>query len=301
MAEQDVGELAEHRRVRPVEVPLVVVERGPDPAVELVVPREAARREVGEHLRQRQLVLVGDVPVGEDQVVVALLGVAGPRGRRPGVLAGGVVEHQVDADADAAPAQGGREVAEVVDVAEVGPHRAVVGHRVAAVVGCRPRGQQRHQVEVRHPELHQVVGVVGHLVEGAGEPVGVRRVAQRVRPLEPVRLGQPLVVEVVQLVGPRVVRRPGDRQQPVRDRFGVGVQAPQRGHQVRSPALDAGLEDLSAGQGGAAHGRQYVARSAAGQATGQQTSDSSVHQPRSRHSARCGRSAPRVESLPWPG
>jgi hypothetical protein len=142
------------------------------------------------------------------------------------VLAGGVVEHQVDADADAAPAQGGREVAEVVDVAEVGPHRAVVGHRVAAVVGCRPRGQQRHQVQVRHPELHQVVGVVGHLVEGAGEPVGVRRVAQCVGPLEPVRLGQPLVVEVVQLVGPGVVRRPGDRQQPVRDRFGVVVQRP---------------------------------------------------------------------------
>ena len=107
--------------VRPVEVPLVVVERGPDPAAQLVVPGEAARGEVGEDLRQRQLVLVGELPVGEDQVVVALA-----RRRRParpaahGVLAGGVVEHQVDAEADAAPAQGGGEVAEVVDVAEVG-------------------------------------------------------------------------------------------------------------------------------------------------------------------------------------
>ena len=43
----------------------------------------------------------------------------GPCGRRPGVLPGGVVEHQVDAEADSAPAQGGREVAEAVAVPEV--------------------------------------------------------------------------------------------------------------------------------------------------------------------------------------
>ena len=39
LAEQDVGELAEHRRVRPVEVPLVVVEGRPDPAAERRRPR----------------------------------------------------------------------------------------------------------------------------------------------------------------------------------------------------------------------------------------------------------------------
>ena len=164
------------------------------------------------------------------------------------------------------------EVAEVVDVAEVGPHRAVVGHRVAAVVGRRPRRQQRHQVQVRHPEVHEVVDVVGHAGRGCRR-TGRRTPRSRARRAAGTsRLGQPLVVEVVQLVGPRVVRRPGDRQQPVRDRLGVVVQPPERGHQVGTPPLDAGLEDLSAGQGVAAHGRQYVASSACAQASGQETS-----------------------------
>ena len=52
--EDHVGVLAQHVGVRPVDVPLVVVERRPDPAVELVVPGEAARREVREHLGQRR-------------------------------------------------------------------------------------------------------------------------------------------------------------------------------------------------------------------------------------------------------
>ena len=55
--QDDLGELGQHRRVGPVEVPLPLVERRPDPALEVVVPGEVAGREVGEHLGQRPLVL----------------------------------------------------------------------------------------------------------------------------------------------------------------------------------------------------------------------------------------------------
>ena len=80
---------------------------------------------------------------------------------RPGVLAGHVVEHQVHDQADPAAAQGGRQVAQVVDRAEVGTHRAVVLHRVPAVVVALARLQQRHQVEVGDAEVLEVVEVVG--------------------------------------------------------------------------------------------------------------------------------------------
>ena len=64
--EDDRRVLAQDGRIGPVEVPLELVERRPDPAVELVVPREVARREVGEDLGQGPLVGVGHHAVGED-------------------------------------------------------------------------------------------------------------------------------------------------------------------------------------------------------------------------------------------
>ena len=79
--QDDLGELGQHGWVGPVEVPLPLVERRPDPALELVVPGEAAGREVGEHLGQGPLVLVGQLAVGEDVEVVA---VRATRRRRPG-------------------------------------------------------------------------------------------------------------------------------------------------------------------------------------------------------------------------
>jgi hypothetical protein len=53
-------------------------------------------------------------------------------------------------------AQVARERAQVVHRAERRLDRAVVGDRVAAVVGLRPRVQQRHQVQVGDAELAQV-------------------------------------------------------------------------------------------------------------------------------------------------
>ena len=254
VAEQDLGELGEHGGVRPVEVPLVVVERRPDPARDLVVPGEAAGREVGEDLGQRLLVQVRQVPVRVHEVVVALLGVACPGRLGPGVLAGRVVEHQVDAQADAGVPECRRELAQVVDVAEVVADGGVVGDGVPAVVRRRPRCQQRHQVQVGDPEAGQVVDVLGDALQGVAEPVGVRRVAQRVAALEPVGLGQPPRVELLQLGRPGVVRRASDGQQPVRDGLGLVVQPAHGRHQVRPPPVHPCVEVVAR----AAHGGQYV-------------------------------------------
>ena len=90
-------------------------------------------------------------------------------------------------------------------------------------------------------------------LEGAAEPVGVRRVAECVAALEPVRLGQPPLVEVVQLVRPGVVRRPGDVQQPLGHALRVVVQPAERGHEIGTPPVNPVVE-----LGGAAHGGQYV-------------------------------------------
>ena len=88
--------------------------------------------------------------------------VAGERGLRPRVLARGVVEDDVDAQRHPGCAQVGGERAQVVDRAERGLDGAVVDDRVAAVVGLRPRVQQRHQVQVADAELAQVGQPLAH-------------------------------------------------------------------------------------------------------------------------------------------
>ena len=246
--QDDVGELAEDGGVRPVEVPLVVVERRPDPAGQLVVPGEAARCEVGEHLRQRRLVGVGHLAVGVHVEEGPPVRVARPRRDGPLVLARDVVEHEVEAEADALAAQRGREVAQVVDRAEVGPHGAVVHDRVATVVGRRSRRQERHQVQVADTQPTQVRRALAHPAQRAGETVRVRGVPHHRGPLEPVRLAQPPLVERAQLGRPRRVRRPRDLDQGPGDlgRGGGAVDprhgVAQVGLQGREPLLEARVE-----------------------------------------------------------
>ena len=98
--EHDVGVLGEDVGVGPVHVPLPGIEGGPHPAVQVVVEREAAGSEIGEHLGQRLLEPVGLDPVRVDPEVPAVVRIAGPRRHRPGVLPGNVIEHEIDNQAD---------------------------------------------------------------------------------------------------------------------------------------------------------------------------------------------------------
>ena len=136
--DDDVGVLAQDRRVRPVDVPLVVVERRPDPAAELVVPGEVAGREVGEDLGQAGLVGVGHLAVGVHVEVVALLRVARPRGRAAHSCSRATwlrtrSRHRLMPCSRSAVVSARRSSIG----AEVAADRAVVHDRVAAVVGRR--------------------------------------------------------------------------------------------------------------------------------------------------------------------
>ena len=136
----------------------------------------------------------------------------------------------------------GGQVAQVVDGAEVVADGPVVHHRVAAVVRPRPRLEQRHQVQVGDAELGQVVDLVPHPGEVAGEHVGVGGVAQHPRVLVPLRVGVPTQVQQPQVLGSLAEVARGDLGGPLGhlDRV-VGVGAGETGQQVRPVALQAGL------------------------------------------------------------
>ena len=242
--EHDVEHLPEHARVGVVQVPLVVVERRPDPP-EPGHLREAAGRGVREDLREGGRVPVGERAVTEDVVVVAVHGIAGGRAPGPRVLAGGVVHHEVDAQADAPAPQRGGELLEIGHVPEARIDRAVVHDGVPAVVRRRPGTQQRHEVQVGDAEPAQIVELVRDLGERPSEPVGVADVAHLLLPQVPVRGDLATMVEDAQVVVPgrsRVGHEPQEVGHEPVEVAGGAVHLVEGLVDVDEAALDAGEE-----------------------------------------------------------
>ena len=135
---------------------------------------------------------------------------------------------------------------QVVHRAELRCHRAVVGHRVAAVVLAVARLEYRHQVEVGDPEIGEVVEPMAYAAQRSRVPVGVGGVPEHAAVLEPVRAQRSLQVEAAQGRAPVGVRLPGERQESdhqVVDRVGR-VHRAQPVLQLGMPTLDAQLEPV---------------------------------------------------------
>ena len=122
-------------------------------------------RHVGEDLGQRAFVGVGQRAVWENEVAVAVDRVASERLLRPLMFTRRVVHDEIDAQRDAAVMQVVSERLQIGHRADTGIDLVIVLHGVTAVVLTGPRLEQRHQVQVSHPELDQVVEVFGHSPE----------------------------------------------------------------------------------------------------------------------------------------
>jgi hypothetical protein len=144
-----------------------------------------------------------------------------------------------------------------------GSDRAVVLHGVTAVGVARPRRQHRHQVQVAHAQLAEVVEVLADPREAAGEAVGVADVAEHGGVLEPVGADGALEVQQPQLLGPLPVAGRQQPGHPLQQRVEVVVAAVGAGEaqgEVVPPAPQADQEqvDVATGQIG-----QFSARAAA--------------------------------------
>ncbi len=100
-------------------------------------------------------------------------------------------------------------------------------------------------MEVGDAEALEVADLVDHPAQVAGEAVDVRRVADGLRSLEPVRGQGAAQVEGVQLVVTLREGARGEGDDPLAHRGRVGVHR-QAVEEVRPPALDPGLEELAA-------------------------------------------------------
>ena len=165
------------------------------------------------------------------------------------MLAGDVVEDEVELEAHPAVVQGGGEGGEVLHRAQVLAHAAVVLHGVAAVGLPGPRLEQRHQMQVGHRERLQVVQMLLDAAQGAREAVGVGDVGDLARVLQPVGGQQARLVEAAQGLGAVLHRGGDDPQHALEGLVGaVAVAGTESGAQVVAVAGQAQVE--GAGQGG---------------------------------------------------
>ena len=91
----------------------------------------------------------------------------------------------------------------------------------------------------------QVGRPVGDASQGACEPVDVRRIADRLRALEPVGSQGPPKIQCVKVVVPLCERPGGEGDDAGPDLLRLVVHRRQPVQQVRPPALDAGGEQLA--------------------------------------------------------
>jgi hypothetical protein len=76
------------------------------------------------------------------------------------MLVGGVVENEIQGQADAFCAQCGRQSAKIIHCPDVRVDRPIVADRISAVVATVGDGKQGHQVKIGQPQFFKVGDMV---------------------------------------------------------------------------------------------------------------------------------------------
>ena len=206
--EHVLGHVVEDDGVGVVEVPLVGVEGGHDDLARLLAPGEVAGRGGREDLRHGLLKLTGDAPVVVEEVAVLIFLLTGAGASGPLVVLARVVHHEVEADRDAAAVAVGGERGQILHRAERGLNLSEVGHRVAAVAAADGAFQQGHQVQIVDAAVLNVVELFAHAVERTGKAVHIHEHADQIAALVPVRVAQPLPVQLAQVFAAAFIGAP---------------------------------------------------------------------------------------------
>ena len=200
-----LGHVHEHRRVCIIQIPLIIVEGGQHPLVHFLTPGKVAGGGVGEHLRHRLLVLVGDGAVLVEVVIRLKPRVARLCRHGPAVGAGGVVHDKIQAQADAGFPQLPCQVFQIFVGAKGRVYGIKILHRIAAIVVGVGHLQQGHQVQIGQLLLLQVGQLLCQFFQISGKEVGVHGHAEHIAPLVPLRVGRACLVQCFQLGAAGVV------------------------------------------------------------------------------------------------
>ena len=164
-------------------------------------PAEVAGGRGWKYLRHRLLKRLRNGPVVIEEIPRLALGIAGPGLFRPLVILTGVVHHEIQAKRDASRVAVRRQRFQVLHRAQFRLDLPEVCHRVAAVAAPLRALQDRHQMQVVHAAVFQIIQPVAHAVQTAGKGVHIHQHAQEIVPPVPVGVLQALPVQLFQRRG----------------------------------------------------------------------------------------------------
>ena len=127
--------------------------------------------------------------------------VARLRRQCPAMFVRGVVEDEVEHQADAVLAQIRRQGAQVVHGAQFWVDLAVVADGIAAVIVAVGRLEERHEMEIGQTQLLEIGDFGAHSLQVAGEKIDIVDATQHLLGLEPARILLADAVEFLQGCG----------------------------------------------------------------------------------------------------
>ena len=190
--------IVEHHGVGIVQIPLIGVEGGHDHLARLLAVGEVAGGGGGKDLGHGLLVFLRDGPVVKKEIPLLIFRVAGLGPPRPGVLLAGVVHHEIQADGDAPPVAVLRQRRQVLHIPQIGAHPPEVRDGVAAVAVFGGAVQQRHEMEIVHAAVGDIVQTLLHAPQGAREGVHIHLHPHQIVSFVPAGIRLPLPVQPAQ-------------------------------------------------------------------------------------------------------
>ncbi len=118
------------------------------------------------------------------------------------MILAGVVHHKIQAHRDAPLVALGRQPVQVLHGAQFRLHLAEIAHRVPAVAAALGAFQQGHEMQIIHAAVGDIIQLFLHALERSRESLHIHQHAHQIVALVPVRVGFPLPVNELQILGP---------------------------------------------------------------------------------------------------
>ncbi len=170
-----------------------------------LAPREISRCGLREHLRNRFLELIRDIPVVKEEIAVLILLLAGFRAPCPLMVLRRVIHDKIKAGADSLLMAGTRKVRKVLHRSQFRLHFPVIRDRIAAVAAAGRALQQRHQVKIIHTAFLDIVEMLLHALQILRKALHIHQHAGERSVLIPVRCDLACFIELLQLRAPLLI------------------------------------------------------------------------------------------------
>ena len=197
-----IRHVVKYRRVPVIQIPLVRIKGCHDNLSRFLAPGEIPRSCRRKDLGDRLFKFIRDRPVIKEKVPVLVFLLAGSRSPGPFMVLAGMVHHEIKAQAHAPPMAGIRKRLQILHASKRRIDTPEIGYGIASVAAPLRTLQKRHQVEVIHSALPDIIQVLLHSLQIPGKTLGIHQHSDQCAILIPCRKRFPGFIQPAKLFFP---------------------------------------------------------------------------------------------------